>query len=84
MHALTHTFRNSKPISKLQIYFSHQFIVQQTVERRRKMLQGVQFAIHVSYLCELRAESAGVDIANSPPPLSKCVERGKVVQTSAV
>lgn len=38
--------------------------MQQTVERRRKMLQGVQFAIHVSYLCELRAESAGVDIAN--------------------
>lgn len=30
------------------------------------MLQGVQFAIHVSYLCELRAESAGVDIAYPP------------------
>lgn len=33
------------------------------------MLQGVQFAIHVSYLYELRAESAGVDIAFPDPPL---------------
>lgn len=52
------------------------------------MLQGVHFAIHVSYLRELRAESAGVDIATpshiAPTPLSKCVEGGKVVQTSAV
>lgn len=51
------------------------------------MPEGVQFAIHVSYLVELRAESAGVDIATpqiTPAPLSKCVERGKVVQTSAV
>lgn len=50
------------------------------------MPQGVQFAIHVSYLDELRAESAGVDIATppNPAPLTKCVERGRVVQTSAV
>lgn len=32
------------------------------------MLQGVQFAIHVSYLCELRAENAGADIATPSAP----------------
>lgn len=53
------------------------------------MLQGVQFAIHVSYLCELRAESAGVDIATPPllyhpyPFIQMCRKKA-VVQTSAV
>lgn len=60
----------------------------------QKMLRGAQFVIHVSYLNELGAENAGVDITSAhptsplphvaPTPLSKCVERGKAVQTSAV
>lgn len=60
----------------------------------QKTLPGAQFVIHVSYLNELGAENAGADITSahptSPPPhgaptpLSKCVERGKAVQTSAV
>lgn len=49
------------------------------------MLQGVQFAIRVSCLYKLRGEIAGVDIFSPQITfLSKCVERGKVVQTSAV
>lgn len=37
--------------------------MQQRGDAGRKMLQGVGFAIHVSYLDELRAENAGAVIA---------------------
>lgn len=48
------------------IYISSQVCCRTVVLWRKKMLQGVQFAIHVSHLCELRAESAGEDISISP------------------
>lgn len=62
-HTHTHTLANQFSTTNI---FSHELIVQQRVERGRKMLQGVQFAIHVSYLYELRAESAGVDTSTPP------------------
>lgn len=59
--------------TKYTVHFTH-LLWNKESSGAEKMLPGAQFLIHVSYLNELGAENAGVDITSahptSPLPLS--------------